>query len=62
MLDYDGNLVTMEMTSGEVQRVAEGVESVVDLSVSCWKPGSPVVRYIGRAVAGHAKRYNSQGL
>lgn len=34
LLDYDGNLVTMEMSSGEVERVAEGVESVVDLSVS----------------------------
>lgn len=34
LLDYDGNLVTMEMTSGELKRVAEGVESVVDLSVS----------------------------
>lgn len=33
LLDYDGNLVTMEMGSGEVTRVAEGVESVVDLSV-----------------------------
>ena len=34
LLDFDGDLVTMEMGSGEVKGVAEGVESVVDLSVS----------------------------
>lgn len=33
LLDYDGNLVTMQLSNGEVKAVAEGVESVVDLSV-----------------------------
>lgn len=34
LLDYDGNLVTMELGSGQVKAVAAGVESIVDLSVS----------------------------
>lgn len=33
LLDYDGNLVTMQLSNGEVTAVAQGVESVVDLTV-----------------------------
>lgn len=33
LLDYDGNLVTMDTSNGEVKAVADGVESVIDLSV-----------------------------
>ena len=44
----------MEMSSGEVKRVAEGVESVVDLSVSFASgeagEGRLSVRSVGRAV------------
>lgn len=38
LLDYDGNLVTMDTSNGEVKAVADGVESVIDLSVRYFDP------------------------
>lgn len=44
LLDYDGNLVTMQLSNGEVKAVAEGVESVVDLSVRTASASLPFAR------------------
>lgn len=52
LLDFDGNMVTMEMSSGMVRRVAEGVESVVDLTVRGRRQGRVFLRCRYRPVEG----------